>query len=325
MAQSNLAAGQSAVIKWAVRRSDMAANQAGSGALYQSLLEIRDAAGSSRLVVPVTAAPRNGSPAGAGPADGQPRLGTSAAYPGLWIGTATINRVNEPGSLTDPTLPTNTATPFQFRLITHVGATTTNPTNVLFMQRVLEMWQNGTHTTNSTGGQVVNQPGTFILLTDESFINSLTNVTGAAMRDGQFVGRRVSTAAFGFRSPIVMTNFLGTGDFGVSNSVYGCTVSLDYNDPLNPFKHLYHPDHDNTNAAGILLPAGVQSFTINRHIKLTFTASDPDNLASAGWGDNRIGGIYQETITGLQAQTNYIQGTFRLSLASSATGLNGNP
>jgi len=310
--QNHLAAGQTAQLQWAVRRPDMVAKAAGSAAVYQSLLEIRDAAGSSRLVIPVTAL---GLSAKGTPSDGG---GVTTAHAGLWIGSATINLVNQPGNPTNPAQPTNTAAPFQFRVIMHVGADNTNPTNVLFMQRVLEMWQNGTYTTNLS--VVVTNAGGLVLLTDESYLKTVPNLTGAAMRDGQPVGRRVSTAAFGFHSPITMASTNAAQQFGVSNSVYTCTVALPANDPLNPFRHLYHPDHSNTNAAGPLLPV-----TVTRQIQLTFTAADPSGLALPGWGDSQIGGNYYETITGLQTQTNYLQGTFRLTLASTVTGLNGNP
>jgi len=329
MTLSNLGAGQTTQWKWAVRRPDMIPNSPGSDAVYQSLLEIRDAAGSSRLVIPVSSSGLHASSVPLVQAGGQPS--PSPAYPGLWIGTASINQVNQPGNATNPAQPTNTAAPFQFRLILHVDAAT----NVLFMQRVLEMWVNGTYTnslaatyTNSSGivtntlsTRWVSVPGRYVLLTDESKTNVLAGLTGAALRDGQFVGRRVSTAAFGFRSPIPMTNPSG-GDFGVASSVYTCTVPLPPGDPLNPFRHLYHPEHSNTNTApnNPLLPVGV-----SRTITLTFTATDPNSLALAGWGDNQIGGLYQETITGLQWQTNFVQGTFRLTQASPLTGLDGNP
>ena len=321
LSPAGIAAGQTVELQWAVRRPDMVENAAGTGAIYQSLLEIRDTAGSSRLVIPVTASGLNGGAVAAG---AQPRSAPvpPVVHPGLWIGSASINLVNQPANTGDPTnSPSPTALPFQFRLLLHAGAQDSSATNVHFLQRVLEMWQNGTFTTNSAGLVTVATPGNYILLTDERFLSSLTNITGAALRDGQFVGRRVSTAAFGFRDPLVMSPSAGgSGQFGVAGNVYNCTVAIPAADPLNPFRHLYHPEHSNTNHAGPLQPV-----SITRQITLTFTATDPDNLALAGWGDNQIGGIYQETISGLQAQQNAIQGTFRLTRATPATGLNGNP
>jgi hypothetical protein len=59
-----------------------------------------------------------------------------------------------------------------------------------------------------------------------------------------------------------------------------------------------------------------------RQIELDFTGSDPDNLTFAGWGDDQLGGIYKETISGLHSQPIYISGTFRLTRASTIGVLN---
>ena len=39
-------------------------------------------------------------------------------------------------------------------------------------------------------------------------------------------------------------------------SVASCDVILDCDDPLNPFKHRYHPDHDNRDEFYDPLPEG---------------------------------------------------------------------
>jgi hypothetical protein len=123
------------------------------------------------------------------------------------------------------------------------------------------------------------------------------------------VGRRFSTSAFGFRSP---------RDMSISGDTLSCVITLDYDDPVNPFKHLYHPDHDNMDERfEEKLPEGVESLTVTRQIQLQFTASDPEGLLLAGWGDNQVGGIYQETVAGLHRATIYASGWFRLHRASS--------
>jgi hypothetical protein len=66
----------------------------------------------------------------------------------------------------------------------------------------------------------------------------------------------------------------------------------------------------------------VESFTISRQIEFDFTSQDPDNLTLAGWGDDQLGGIYKEIITGLHNQAIYISGTFRISRASTIGVLN---
>jgi hypothetical protein len=295
--QSNLPPGQALQLRLEARRPDMGPYTNSSPALYQSLLEVRGLAGSSRWVIPVSGAP--------------------AVHAGLWVGSVTLNQVSQPVSA-NPSGPTNTAAPFQFRILLHVDDTG----QARLLQKILQMWKQGTYKTdpNNPTNQIVDQPGRFVLLTDESLIPTIPGLTGAAVRDGQPVGRRFSTAAFGFRAPIAMD---ATGDFGAGASIFSCQVTLDYDDPLNPFKHLYHPDHDNLDPHfQQKLPEGAESFTVNRQVQLQFTATDPDNLGLAGWGDTQLGGIYNETITGLHSQPLYLSGTFRLQLASPVDVLN---
>jgi hypothetical protein len=319
-------------LRLAVRRSAMAAPaSAASGALYQSLLNVSDGAG-SRWLVPVTAQGIQSAAAAAlvngkeiGPRDAAPPCLRS----GLWIGSADIKKVSYPASITDAVTPISTFSDFQFRLILHVDTNC----QARLLQKVLLMWQNGTYVTNSTGYQVVSQSGNYVLLTKDSLI---PNYRGAAMRDGQLMARRISSAGFGFRDPV---NMAGSGAFGDDGSIFSCTNILDYRDILNPFVHRYHPDHDNlddsyhalpTNAVPaswpadttVAGPATAESFTVTRYISLQFSANDPDNLKMAGWGDNQIGGTYKETITGLHKNPLYIQGTFRLHQASSVGVLN---
>jgi hypothetical protein len=140
------------------------------------------------------------------------------------------------------------------------------------------------------------------------------------LRDGEPVARRVSSAAFGFRQPIAMT---GAGAFGSGGSARACLIPLDYDDPVNPFKHRYHPDHDNLDARfEQKLVEGREGFTVTREVRLEFAAQDPDNLALAGWGDNQLGGVYRETITGLHKNPLIVEGTFRLHHATEVATLN---
>ena len=79
-----------------------------------------------------------------------------------------------------------------------------------------------------------------------------------------------------------------------------CAITLDYNDPLNPFKHLYHPDHDNlTSDYSTNAPAGTESWSINRTITLAFS-STTNYPSDPMWGTDLAGGVYSETVTGLR-------------------------
>jgi len=129
---------------------------------------------------------------------------------------------------------------------------------------------------------------------------------------------RLSSAGFAFKSPMPMA---GSGDFGAGTN--SCTVTLDYNDPLNPFKHVFHPDHNNLNEEYTqTLPEGMESFTVARQIQLEFQSQDPNGYQFAGWGDIELGGKYRETISGIHKSPLYVEGTFRLHRASHVGSLN---
>jgi hypothetical protein len=307
-------------LRLAVRRADMRPFSLPAGfaeASYQSLLQVTDGAG-TRWMVPVTAAGlQSHSQAALRLKAGVYAQASAATTPdphaGLWVGSAIINQINQPANLTNGVIPFATATEFQLRLLLHVD----DGGQVRMLHKVLQMWKDGTYSINANGFQVVDQPGRYVLVTDD---NLIPQFSGSALRDGQRVARRFSSTAFAFPNPISLA---GTGDFGASNSVYSCTNTLDYDDALNPFRHPYHPDHDNLDDRfAQRLPEGVESFSVTRQIQLQFTTTDPDGLTLAGWGDNQLGGIYRETIRGLHNSTLYVQGTFRLQQASRVGILN---
>jgi hypothetical protein len=312
-----LAAGEEWALRVEVRRAEMTPFNPPQGVtdvLYQSLLQVSDDRG-TRWLLPVTARGLQtfspAAPAAAPPSGTAPQ--SVHARAGLWVGSAVISAVNQPANVGQPTLPVATASEFQIRLIVHVDAAG----QAQLLQKVIQMWKNGTTKPDPTDptNQVVDEPGRPVLLTDESLAGSYS---GASLRDGQPVGRRVSSAAFGFRQPIAMT---GAGAFG-ANTI-SCMVPLEFDDAVNPFKHKYHPDHDNLDGGfGKKVAEGIESFTVTRRIELEFQAVDPEGLPLSGWGDNQLGGIYRETITGLHQDPLFVRGTFRLRHASRVAALN---
>ncbi len=274
---------------------------ASSPAVYQSILEISDTGNSTRAAVPVLA-------------EGMQQSGFDAPHPraGLWVGNVEITHVNQPSSF-NPTNPLPTATPFQFRVLVHVDG---NGEGKL-LQKVLQMWKTGTYRTNESGIREVDVPGRLVLVTDD---NLIPNLNGSALRDGELVARRFSSAAFAFKQPIPMGR---RGDFGADGAEYFCSVVLGYDDALNPFKHAYHPDHDNLDARFTQkLDEGRESFSVSRQVQIRFTNTDPDNLTLPGWGDTQLGGVYGETITGLHKTPLHLRGTVRLHRASLVPVLN---
>ena len=324
----SLAPGQEWNLRLEARRAEMAPFTGSPGLAapaYQSLLEISDEAG-SRSLLGVRALGLQASAAAAGVGGGGAGTATALPHPraGLWMGSASVANVSQPASF-DPTTPMPTASPFQLRVLIHVD----NAGQARLLQKVLQMWKNGTTRPDpdNPAVQITDQPGRYVLVTDDALI---PNFSGATLRDGRAVARRISTAAFGFRDPLPMT---GAGDFGSPGSQFTCAVSLSYGDPLNPFVHRYHPDHNNlddqnppqpllvrTNATGQLYTA--ESSGVDRVVQFEFTAADPDDLRLPGWQDDLLGGIYRETIKGLHKSPLHIQGTFRVQQASRVGILN---
>jgi len=289
-------------------------------ALYQSLLEVTDDRG-ARWLMPVSAEGLQGSaPAAllnAGDRSSRLKPAADGATPhpraGLWVGSVELNKVSQPANIPAPTNALPTPATFAFKLIVHVD----NNGAARLLQKVLQMWKSGTLKPDPADPthNIVDQPGRYVLVTDDALI---PRFTGATLRDGQPVARRISSAAFSFGTPIAMT---GNGDFGSGR--FNCQFTLDYDDPLNPFKHRFHPDHDNLDERFVQkVPEGTESFTVARQVELQFTAEDPDHLALSGWQDNQLGGIYREAVSGLHRSTVYTEGRFRLFRASNIGLLN---
>ena len=228
---------------------------------------------------------------------------------GLWTGVAVINQVSCPTD-TNPSQPQPTASEFQIRLIVHIDENN----QARLLQEVTLLWKTGTRKPDPENPDytIVDQPGEYVLITKDDL---LSQYTGAAVRDNKQVGRRLSSAAFAFEDPVLMT--------GSVNTSFKCNISLDYDHPLNPFKHKYHPDHDNFGYDfETKLSEGKESFTIKRHIELQFTEDDPEGTYQPGWGDSQIGGVYRERFEGLHKSALYVEGIFRLNLISRVSKLN---
>ena len=223
--------------------------------------------------------------------------GTTHPRAGLWVGTAALQKVSQGNNANAASNAVPTATEFQFRVIVHVDALG----QARLLQQAVQVWREGDE----------NQPGRTLLLSDTS---QMTNYPGASL---QF-RRRFSSAAFAISAPVL---FSGSGEFGANTLT--ATVATGYDAILNPFKHRYHPDHDNLNASyNALLSHGEESFDISRNVTLQFTSDDPDGLHLPGWGDSRLGGIYRETISGVHRYPLRAEGTFRLHRASLLAELN---
>ena len=303
---TNLPANATLTLRLAVRRSAMTGNT------YATILSIKDDQG-TRQLVPILAG----------------KLSTSDA--GLWVGTATLNAVSEPhsgilvtntstGEITRQStsdVPTPTSSEFSLRLMLHVDA----GGNARLLKEVIQMWEDGTYTNNSQGFRVVNRPGRYVLLTDDRLIGDFS---GATLRDGTPVGRRISTAGFWFDAG--PTNCLiMSGVFGGANSL-SVSITNTSASPTNPFKHRYHPDHDNLDAQYQPITNGnPEVFTLIRDIQLDFSTTNLPGRNDPDYGYDEKVGTYHEKLTGLHSRPLFVQGTFRFTRVLANDQLNPAP
>jgi hypothetical protein len=300
---AELAPGAEWNVRLAVRRT--ALSTALAGAEFQSLIEVADDAG-TRWFVPVSAV-SGGTPVATSPFQSSSN-GSSDTWAGLWIGDALLNAVSQPAHSGDPNRTRVAGGDFQLRLIVHVDGTGT----ASLLQHVFLVRKPPTFKPDpeNPGFNILDQPGRTVVVTDEALI---PQIIGTA----DIVGRRVSSVAFGFEQPLALA-----GDAFGTGALNG-TVTLDYDHPLNPFKHIYHPDHNNLDERfEQKLPEGKESFSVTRSLSLEFAATDPAGLNPPGWGETELGGTYRETITGIHRSAIQVSGDFRLVRVSPAAALN---
>ena len=304
-----LAAGQSLFLQLGVQRSELAHDRS------EQLLQVIDGLGSSRLIFAGVSRVHPESPLPL--ADGRPATGAAAKaganpYAGLWIGEVTLNKVSEVQSSSDD--PTPVAEAFRFRILIHVD----DSGQARLLKEVTQMWQEGTTKPDSEFPDlsVVDEPGRYVLITDPSLI---PNYEGASMRDGTPVGLRISTVAF---------DFFNTSDTEVPmngsmspNGQLTLALFVNKDGPTNPFKHSYHPDHDNLDAQ-FLNPVD-EAFGLLRFLTISFSPDHPSGRPPAGWGSNRLGATYREAILGLHRKPIYVEGLVLFTRIAAATQLNG--
>jgi hypothetical protein len=292
--------GQQLRVTLAVQRAQLATSRA------EQVLEISNGLGSRRLVeVGVEALQVVGAKA----------LGSSktisTSYAGLWVGVASIDAVSE--AQTGGTTPVETGKSFPMRLLLHVDA----DGQVRLIKEVIQMWQDGTWKPHPEDPDylVVDTPGRYVLVTDEDLIPGFE---GVALRDGIPVGLRISTVGYDFPTGVDMVDM--TGSLGPSGYLL-VNLVLESQHPTNPFKHKYHPDHDNLDAQ--FLSFEPEAYEINRRIELHFSPDSPEGVPTPpDWGDSQLGGTYSERLTGLHRNPIYVSGSFRLRRVSGVSVLN---
>lgn len=214
----------------------------------------------------------------------------ASSLQGLWVGDAQVSRV-------DPVLRgssgSSTARSFPLRLIIHVDAAGI----VRLLSQVCI-------------GKLSGSAQEVGLSTRESALQSDRKSSAVRLSAGHL--------------PLDLILSASGGSFALGNFVDFGPISLAHNDPTNPFVHTYHPDHDNRDARFQSLPAGVESYTVSRRVRLNFSSTeglitpDPD---SASWGASKMVGTYVETVTGLRKDPIVAAGPFELRRVSEIADL----
>jgi hypothetical protein len=231
---------------------------ADTNATYQAFIEVTAPGHGYRQLVPVVAevpgsrlavrrgglvgVPRTNPRRGAALlADAPTAVGGPALSAGLWVGTLSLKSVNRPGFSAEPTPnpglnPQVAATPLNTRVLVHVDS---NGVSRLVTQIFFADVPNGTNRVTRLYSSLTNLP------------------TGAAIKS------RLSAPSW---PPALPTPMLGRFGSNVS-----ATLTLGYNDRVNPFVHRYHPDHNNlAEDFRTVLPAGRESFDLTRNVQFFF-------------------------------------------------------
>ena len=236
------------------------------------------------------------------------KAATSLGLAGLWRAVVQIEAVSE--AQLAGTTPTPVGQPFEQRMLIHVNSAG----EARLLKDVIMMWEDGTTVPSAEDPDLeeVEQPGRYVLLTNKDL---LPIYSGATVRDGEPVGRRFSTVAYDF--PGEYLEMEGTFGPGGESTV---TLLLEPEFPTNPFRHKYHPDHDNKDPQ--FLNFQQEAFQVIREMRFEFAVEDPLELDPPGWGSTLLGGRFDESLTGLHKNTIFVSGSFRMRRIANVPVLN---
>ena len=210
-----------------------------------------------------------------------PASARTASLAGLWVGDIALTGVQS----TAPGSPgTTTPRSYPLRVLLHVdNAGTARLLSQVFL------------------GQLAAAPHAYGLSTRETSLKADAKAT--------------ATRLVAVTMPLDTEIATGTGSVALGQTLVR-TITVPFNDRTNPFLHAYHPDHDNKDARGAPLSAGVESYTYSRACSFTFTTTPPAGTSAAGWGATVLGGTYSETVTGVHKLPLTATGTFTLRRVS---------
>jgi len=305
--------GAEVFVELGIRRSEFTSDR------MDQVLEITDEfggrillnAGGSVLQPVVQAAqsePVAGTTSTAGSTKSVQATAASASMAGLWLGAIQVNAVSESQQAGTETTPVGR--PFEQRVLMHVDS----GGQARLINDVILMWQDGTTRPSDQDPEFdeVDAPGRYVLVTNKDL---LPLFTGATNRNGAQIGRRFSTIAYDFADEYVEMD----GAFGPGNEL-GVELVMTPEAPTNPFRHKFHPDHDNKDAQ--FLNFEQEAFQVAREMQFAFSVDDPLGSDPPGWGSSIVGGAFREALTGLHKNTIFVSGSFRLRRVSLVPVLN---
>lgn len=204
------------------------------------------------------------------------------------------------------TAPTPTAAPLELKVLVHIDAA--GAARLLSEAYLLFDDRNATTET----------PGKFVLISDRS---RLADFKGVGMRDGQRVGRRLSAVAFKFDGAAAQRGYVNlTGSFVPGGSGIA-EFGLSADSPVNPFKHRYHPDHDNLGLDfKTAAPEGSEVYSFTRRVTLALNPLPPGNANLAG--TDQLEGTFTEILSGLHRNPIQSSGPLVLQRVSPVGELN---
>ncbi len=278
-----------------------------SEADYGAVLQVLDGRG-TRLWLPVSA-----QRTAVGALRRASNHGDSHPHAGLWVGVANVNAVAEVHS-EEPGRTTDAQSAFPLRVLLHMDASGQGR----LLKEVIQLWEDGTYREGDDGFRAEDEPGRHVLLSDYENAEAFTGVT---LRDGVPVGRRLSSIGYDFDGG--SRNALDLeGDIGTGLRLNG-TLTLGSNHPTHPYRHRFHPDHDNLDVRFEAFKE--EAFPITRRIEFEF---DDDAAASGSppdYGYGVLGGVYHESIEGIHHRPIRVAGRFRLIRVSDIGELNPEP
>lgn len=215
-----------------------------------------------------------GGPDPGGPCDDN----DDCACPGLCSAEATADADVE------ALRPTNSQ--FQFPILVHIG----NNGVSHMLTDVTLLWKPGIPyddggTPEDPSDDTPEVPGNYVLATPACPGTCCDDLEASSIVSGEPFARRMSTMVFGFDGDLELVQGQNAG---LETTLDGVTV-MPADHRLNPFRHKYHPDHDDPE----------ESFEITREFGLAFYQDQPDWLPGSGWGDQLLAGDYTERVIGI--------------------------